>query len=545
LKPPRNGLALNGNNHDHFAVVTIGEHTDGTSHSSLRAKPGEVGRLRWFVAMVLAASIFWVGSSTQLVGAVSILYMIVLVIVGGSMRRTTILSWSAACALLTIISFLINDGIRHDPLALPRVAASLAANVITTMLLLRSQKAFIGLKDSEYRYRTIFDTLALAIWEHDFSPVENALATLRANGVTDLAGYLDEHPEFVREARKMVRIIDVNETAVRLMGVPSKAHFFTSLSGFLPESDESFVDCLLAIDERRETFQAETVVIPMDGQPLHVIVTFSLSSCGPLKRVPACILNITERRRLEATIVKTRSELERAQRAEMLGAITATIAHEINQPLTAIQSFADAASRWIQRKEPDLEQIQESLSGLSESVAHARDVIRRTRSLVGTSDPDTNPVDLNELIADVALIMRTEAAVHQVRIATESDGEVSWTMGDPVLLRQVLVNLITNAIQAMTDIPPANRLVRLLVRTEQEFVTLRVIDAGPGWGEGAEDKLLSPFTTSKAEGMGLGLSICRSIIEAHKGTIRLRPAATGGAEVEIVLQARAVEMAVG
>jgi two-component system, LuxR family, sensor kinase FixL len=478
------------------------------------------------------------GTSTTLVGAVTALYILVLLIVGTSLRPATIIGWSIACALLAVTSFLLNNVLsKPDYGAMVRVAASLASNAVTTILLLRIQAGNSGLRASEHRYRTIFDTLSLAIWEQDFTEVEAAIHALREQGVDDLRQYIVDHPDFVAATRRMVRIIDVNETAVRMMGVASKSTFFHDLSGFLPESDESFADCLIAIDERHEAFQAETTVYSSTGDAIDVIVTFSLSRTGSLSRVPACILDISERKRLETTVTRARLELERAQRTEMLGAVTATIAHEINQPLAAIQSFADAASRWINRKSPDFGQINEALSGLSEAAERARQVVKRTRSLVGNSKAETAPVDLSGLLAESAALMRQEFAVHQARVQVDAPEDAVHVLGDRILLQQVLVNLTTNALQAMDAVPPERRSVRLVLELQEEHASFRVIDTGPGWADDMDENGFAPFTTTKRDGMGLGLAICRSIVEAHTGTMRLRHADGGGAEVEVVLPA--------
>ncbi|WP_313535759.1 ATP-binding protein [Sphingomonas sp.] len=493
----------------------------------------EGARLRALAASLLALGIFWIDSFTSFHSAIATLYVLVLLLAGPSLARRELLGWSIACAALTVTSFVVVHRNAPSADAALRLVVSLATNAVTTALLLHRIVLDAHVAREERRYATMTDTLAIAIWEHDFSCVDAAIRALRAGGVTDLRSYLRAHPDFVAEIRRQVRITDVNQTALDLMGVPSKAAFFRKLGDFLPETDASFADCILAIDERRPMFQAETQVIAADGSPIDIIVAFSLAPGTCLAHVPGSILDIRQRKRLETTVERTRIELERVQRTAAIGAMSASIAHEINQPISAVQSYADAAARWLARPEPDLHEVRLSLAGLHQAVANVHAVIQRVRSLVGGSQGDMRPLQLGSLVADTLAIAARDLDAHGARIEVAPLGEPR-VVGDPILLKHLLLNLITNALQAMEAADVEDKRLDLTLHAEADHVLLLLRDHGPGLAPEIAEPF-ETFATTKPGGMGLGLSICRSIVELHDGRIALSNHPDGGAIAAIEL----------
>lgn len=489
-------------------------------------------------AVLLAASIFCLDAFTRDDLAVASLYVLVPLIAAserGRERRRSIISWSLACALLALFGFAVFQARGAPPLALAHLGISLTVLCVTTLLLLRTNAMNAAVARGDRRYSLVFDTLAVAIWEHDFSPVAARIRNLRDEGVVDLRRFLVEHPDFVAEMRRLVRITDVNATALKLMGVLSKEAFFSRLSDFLPETDESFAECIIAIDERRPLFQAETTVMPVSGEPRDIIVAFGLGPEADLERVPGSILDISDRKALEAQVQRSLEDLAQAQRDTALAAMSASIAHELNQPMSAVHSYADAARRWMARTPPDLGEASLALKGLVEAIGHVRTVMQRVRSLVGSSRLESAEVDLRELISTSVSLMRRDAAESLTRIAFLDDERPVVVWGDRVLLKQVLVNLVDNAVQAMRDVPPEGRVVAIEMSTGPGEVVVRVMDRGPGWEEDAERKVFGSFYTTKPHGMGLGLSISRNTVERHGGTIALRNSTRGGAVIEVSL----------
>jgi signal transduction histidine kinase len=490
-------------------------------------------------AGLMAAAIFLLDAFTRDDLAVASLYVFVPLIAAsnrGRGRRRLILTWSLSCVLLSVAGYAIFQARGAPPLAVAHLGISLTVLGVTTALLLRTNAMNVAVERGERRYRTIFDSLAVAIWEHDFSPVAARVRRLQDEGVTNLRRFLVDNPNFVVEMRRLVRITDVNATALKMMGVATKGQFFARLSDFLPETDESFAECILAINERRPLFQAETTVTPLGGGSRDIIVAFGLGAEADLARVPGSILDISGRKALEAQVVRSREELAHAQRHTALAAMSASIAHELNQPMSAVHSFADAARRWMARTPPDLSEASAALVGLVEAIGHARTVMERVRSLVGSSRLDTAEIDLRELLATAVLLMDRNATETRTRIEIlDDDGATLLVRGDRVLLKQVFVNLIDNAVQAMRDVPAEARVVSIQAETVGGEVMVRVADRGPGWEKEADAKVFGSFYTTKDHGMGLGLSISRTTVERHGGSIALKSGTGGGAVVVVSL----------
>lgn len=490
-------------------------------------------------AAALAAAIFCLDAFTRDDLAVAGLYVLVLLLgssVDGPVRRVAIIVWSLICAALAVLGYWIFRSYGAPPLAVAHLGISLTVLLVATLLLLRNQSMNSSIERSDRRYRIVFDTLAIAIWEHDFSVVVEELKRLREAGVSDIRRYVAEHPDFVIEMRRSVRITDVNATALTMMGVNSKEAFFSHLSGFLPETDDSFSECIVAIDERRPLFQTEAIVMPLNGEPRQIIVAFGLGPDATLDRVPGSILDVSHRRALETQILRTREELAESQRSSVVAAMSASIAHELNQPMSAIQSFADAAARWLSRSPPNLKEAQEALAGLTLGVEHARTVMQRVRALVGQSRIELCDVELEGLIATTVALMRREAAEHGARLIIIPATEETLTIrGDRILLKQVLINLITNAIQAMINTPPDRRIVTLTLDRKGDQAIIDVADSGTGWDNAEPGNVFGSFFTTKRNGMGLGLSIAKMVVERHDGTISRRNAESGGAVVALTL----------
>lgn len=497
------------------------------------------------VVITLALTIFLVDTFTPIGSAVAVLYVVVLVLtsdLGGGSKVIKIAS--ITCAIATTVSFAYGHGLDAVTQAGLRVLFSLTANFVTAAVLLRREVEIEArrssenmLKASEFRYRTIFNTLAVAIWEHDFRDVKAELELLRTQGVTNLSQYMANHPEFVSRARSLVRITDVNDTALRLMSVPTKQEFFTHLSCFLPENDHSFEQCLIAIDEGHQAFQAETKVRDLRGQLIPVIVSLSFpAGGGGLDRIQGSIIDITERLEFQQAIERSRRELEHAAQAAMIGEISASIAHEVNQPLSATMTYIEAARRWLNRGVPDLKEANLALDRALLSTEHSANVVKRVRMLLGKAKSDTEEVELDTIIQDTIRLKQAELAAHGTRLSFTPSKRMPIVVGDRVLLQQAFINIITNAMQAMDVTHIDSRRIAIVSELRDAQVTIKISDSGPGLGSNAGEHLFRAFNTTKETGMGLGLAMCRTIVSAHAGSISIENKADAkGAIVQITL----------
>jgi PAS domain S-box-containing protein len=263
--------------------------------------------------------------------------------------------------------------------------------------------------------------------------------------------------------------------------------------------------------------------------PVEIGLTPIPTDAGLL--VLCVIVNITERRRLE----ESRQELAHAARLALVGELTASIAHEINQPLGAIHAYADAARLLLKSSPPDLDQVQEILGNICKDDLRASEVIRRLRALLTKRGINRQPVDLNELSSEVVLLVRTELRRRGIRVETEPGDDVPLVPGDKVHLQQVLLNLFLNGMDAMANVPGERRLTVRTGVNGSGSVEIAVSDTGPGILPDRLPRLFEPFVSTKNEGMGLGLSIARSLVEAHGGRIWAENNADGGATFRFTL----------
>jgi PAS domain S-box-containing protein len=231
-----------------------------------------------------------------------------------------------------------------------------------------------------------------------------------------------------------------------------------------------------------------------------------------------------ERRYREAQL-----ELAHANRVATIGQLTASIAHEVNQPITAAITYALAARRWLGAEPPNFQEVDDALSLIVKEGNRAGEVVGRIRALIKKAPTRKDAVAINDAILEVVAIARTEAANNGVSVRTQLVEGLPAIQGDRVQLQQVLLNLIINAIEAMRDVGDAERELLVSTRHEPDGVSVEVRDSGPGFAPAALERVFEAFYTTKPDGLGLGLSICRSIVEAHDGRLWASPNLPRGA----------------
>ncbi len=256
--------------------------------------------------------------------------------------------------------------------------------------------------------------------------------------------------------------------------------------------------------------------------------------------------DISERKKSEEEAARLRYDLAHVTRVATVGELGQNIAHEVSQPLTAIAANAEAALRLLKESQPDMEEVREALGDIVSDQKRAQEVVRRIRTLVKKDRPDTVRVDLNSLARDAVQVVQGDAMVRDARIFLDLADGPPTVWGDPVQLQQVVINLLVNALDAVDR--EASSLRRITVATSCESAhaaTLSVSDTGVGIDAETTARLFEPFFTTKSQGLGLGLSISRSIVEAHGGTIRVAANTDGGATFHVILPRAAPECADG
>jgi len=237
---------------------------------------------------------------------------------------------------------------------------------------------------------------------------------------------------------------------------------------------------------------------------------------GELTEFVGTVMDVTERRRAE----EERQALAHANRITTMGQLTASIAHEVNQPIAAVVTNAQAALRWLTMQPSDPEEVRQALDRIVRNGRRAGDVIGRIRALVAKAAPRNDQLDINEVMLEVITLTRSELRSSGTLLQTQLAGGLPLILGDRIQLQQVMLNLILNAVEAMSGSRAGSR--ELLIKTEQHdprAVLVAVRDSGPGVKPESLDRLFDAFYTTKPDGMGMGLSICRSIIETHGGRV--------------------------
>jgi PAS domain S-box-containing protein len=257
----------------------------------------------------------------------------------------------------------------------------------------------------------------------------------------------------------------------------------------------------------------------------------------------AFVLDLTERKRAEENLRESerryreaQAELAHVTRVTTLGELTASIAHEVNQPLAAVVANAEACLLWLNRGTPNLDEARRSVEWIIKDGNRAGEVIRRVRALLNKADTQKMPLDINDVVSDVIALMQRELLSHRMSPRLELAPALPAVLADRVQLQQVIINLVINGIEAMQAVTDRPR--ELVLRSHQDGahqVLVSVKDCGVGISSENADRLFDAFFTTKSAGMGMGLSICRSIIEAHGGRLWAEPNLPQGATFHFTL----------
>jgi signal transduction histidine kinase len=256
---------------------------------------------------------------------------------------------------------------------------------------------------------------------------------------------------------------------------------------------------------------------------------------GSVAYVVNTYMDITEIKRADEEAHKHRDALARMDRTTSMGQLTGSIAHELNQPLTGILSNAQAGEMMIKLGRPGQEELAEALGAIAEDAKRAGDVIRGLQELYREHRIESNPVDLNALIEETTELLHSEFIIKEVELTTACAPSIPVIKGNRIQLQQVLVNLVTNGIQAMTHLSPSDRQLHIKMTCDTNEVRVSVEDCGRGIDADKVDAIFEPLATWKPGGTGMGLAICNSIIEAHDGRMWAGNLPTGGAGVGFIL----------
>jgi len=278
-----------------------------------------------------------------------------------------------------------------------------------------------------------------------------------------------------------------------------------------------------AIRERADFEVDYRIVHPSVGiRDIHAVGHAVLSQSGDLVEFVGTVIDITERKRAEEERERLRqaqADLAHVTRVTTMGELTASLAHEVNQPIAAAITNSNTCLRWLARDPPDVAEAREAASRIVKDATRAADIIKRIRLLFKKGTPQREPVDVNEVIRDVIVLLRNEAYRYSVSIHTELATDLSKVMADRVQLHQVFTNLMLNGIEAMKEVNAARELTIKSEQAENSHLLISVSDTGVGLAPERGDEIFKAFYTTKPGGTGMGLPVSRSIIESHGGRL--------------------------
>jgi PAS domain S-box-containing protein len=294
---------------------------------------------------------------------------------------------------------------------------------------------------------------------------------------------------------------------------------------------------------RREKAEYEMdyrIIHPGGGiRDIHVIGHPVFNPSGDLFEYLGTVMDVTERKQAEESLRQAQADLARVNRMTAMGELTASLAHEVNQPIAAAVTNAKTCLRWLTRDDPDLEEARAAAMRIVNDGTRAAEIIKRIRLLFKKETSARELLDINEVIREMVVLLRGEAIQNSILVRTELDAEALRVMGDRVQLQQVLMNLMLNAMDAMKGVYGARELAIKSRRTETGQILISVVDTGVGLPLQQTDQLFNAFFTTKPNGTGMGLSISRSIVESHGGRLWAASNSPRGASFCFALPANA------
>jgi PAS domain S-box-containing protein len=339
-------------------------------------------------------------------------------------------------------------------------------------------------------------------------------------------------------------IITWNRSAERLFGYDAAEAIGRPITIIVPPSElPAELEILERARRGEPVHNYETVRRRKDGREVQVSIAISpiFNDAGKVVGASKICRDVTAKNAAETEIRRQRAELAHVTRVSTLGQLTSALTHELNQPLGAILRNAEAAEMFLQNPQPDLNEIRAILADIRKDDQRAGSVIERMRSLLKRRSLVSNPLDLREVVEDTVALVQPDLLARQVRLTLEIPDNLPAVMGDRVHLQQVLLNLILNGMDAMGKNPEAERDLSVRVRARPAGrLEVSVTDAGSGLQPGEIGQLFEPFFTTKPNGMGMGLAISRTIIEAHGGKIRAENNPVKGAVFSFTLPTAAL-----
>ena len=464
------------------------------------ASPGSLLACR-LAAASLALAIFLFDSLSTFEGAVAVLYVVVVMLAARSARARDTIIAAAAGITLTLVAYVDSHGFNHVGSQTVRACVSLAAIGITAVLALQNQTATKRLAAHARLLNLSHDMIfvrdrtgAITFWNRTAEEVYGWPAHVAVGQKADaLLRTCYPEPRAAIEAR----LLDTGSWEGTLAQTTQAGKTLTLASRWVVQRDHN-------------------------GRSVGVMETHT---------------DITERRQAQDALLQARAELAHAARVATLGELTASIAHEVNQPLMAVVTSGEAGMRWLRRDPPDLHEVGISIERIVSEGRRASEIVKRIRAFLSKVPAQCNTLDAGALIDEAARLVEHELNRERVFLHVCVAPGLPALAGDRIQLQQVLVNLMVNAAQAMAG-QPEPRILSISANhadADASAVEIIVADTGPGIDMNAIDRLFDAFYTTKPQGMGMGLAICRTTVQAHGGQLTASNQPGAGARFVLTL----------
>jgi len=308
-----------------------------------------------------------------------------------------------------------------------------------------------------------------------------------------------------------------------------------------PEDRARYQEVIDRAIAEKSAYEVEFRILLPGGavKHIHTVGHPVLNGSGDLAQFVGSSTDITESKRAEEALRQAQTDLARISRVTTMGELTASLAHEVNQPITAAVTDANTCLRWLTRDHPDVAEAREAASRVVKDVIRASEIINRMRSLFKKGTSQRELVDVNEIIQEMIVLLRSEATRYSISIRRELSEDLPQIMGDRVQLQQVLMNLMINGIEAMKDVDGLRELAVKSQRAEDEQLMITVSDTGVGLPSQQAEQIFNAFFTTKPHGTGMGLRISRSIVESHGGRLWATDNSPRGASFNLTLPSKA------
>jgi two-component system sensor kinase FixL len=433
---------------------------------------------------MFAIGIFIADAITTQEIAVAVLYVVVVLMAARFCQVRGVLIVSVGCAVLAALGFFLTPPSGPESTGIINTFISILSIGLTSFLVLRNQSAGVSLRVRANLLDLTHDTV--------FTRGMDDVITYWNRGAVELYGWTAEEVVGKVTAHQLLRTV------------------------FPAPLDEIKAELL-------RTGRWEGELIHSKADRTQVVVASRWSLQRDERQRPHTVLetnnDITERKRAEEALRQTQADLAHVSRVTTVGELTASLAHEVNQPIAAAVTDAHTCLRWLARDHPDVEEAREAASRIVKDATRAAEIISRIRLLFKKGTPQRELVNVNEVIQEMISLLQREATRYSISVRTELTLDLPQVLGDRVQLQQVLMNLMSNGIDAMKDVHETCELAVKSQRAENEQLMVSVSDTGVGLPSQRADQIFHAFFTTKRHGTGLGLSISRSIVESHGGRL--------------------------